>query len=77
MKDGAVVPLNNIASITVKQNSLFVDVWDATPGTGKAVESAIHSANMPGISPQRMSETSIKIPISRYASSAFFRVQET
>ncbi|WVO14070.1 hypothetical protein L204_101697 [Cryptococcus depauperatus] len=55
--------LNALASITSKGNALFVEVWDTT--TLKQVDSAIHAANLPGISPQRTTGTTLKIPIAR------------
>ncbi|WWD16089.1 hypothetical protein CI109_100514 [Kwoniella shandongensis] len=55
--------LNTVASVTSKGNTLFVEVYDTS--YIKPVESAIHSANLPGISPQRMSESTLKIPIAR------------
>ncbi|ORX33728.1 ribosome recycling factor domain-containing protein [Kockovaella imperatae] len=55
--------LNTVASVTVRQGALWVDVWDST--SMKGVESAIKAANLPGVSPLRMSETSLKIPVSR------------
>ncbi|KAK8869648.1 hypothetical protein IAR55_000216 [Kwoniella newhampshirensis] len=55
--------LNTVASVTVKGNTLFVEVYDTS--YIKPVESAIHGANLPGISPQRMSESTLKIPIVR------------
>ncbi|CAK9785718.1 ribosome recycling factor [Cutaneotrichosporon oleaginosum] len=60
--DTGSVPLKSVASITAKQNTLIVDVWDAD--AAKAVSSAIHSANLPGMSPQQ-DGTSIRIPVSR------------
>lgn len=56
------MPLKSLASITVKANVLVVDVWDAT--AGKHVESALHSANLPGISPQR-DGNSLRLPVAR------------
>ncbi|OWZ57468.1 ribosome recycling factor [Cryptococcus neoformans c45] len=55
--------LNALASVTTKGNALFVEVWDTA--SLKQVESAIHAANLPGISPQRMAGTTLKIPIAR------------
>ncbi|WWC69269.1 uncharacterized protein I206_103207 [Kwoniella pini CBS 10737] len=55
--------LNAVASITTKGNALFVEIWD-TDAT-KHVESAIHQANLPGISPQKTGANTLKIPISR------------
>ncbi|WWD09957.1 hypothetical protein V865_008088 [Kwoniella europaea PYCC6329] len=55
--------LNAVASITTKGNALFVEVWD-TDAT-KHVESAIHQANLPGISPQKTGANTLKIPVSR------------
>ncbi|WWC89768.1 uncharacterized protein L201_004694 [Kwoniella dendrophila CBS 6074] len=55
--------LNAVASITTKGNTLYVEVWD-TDST-KHVESAIHQANLPGISPQKTGANTLKIPISR------------
>ncbi|BEI81986.1 hypothetical protein CcaverHIS002_0211460 [Cutaneotrichosporon cavernicola] len=60
--DSGTVSLKSVASVTAKQNTLFVDVWDAD--TAKAVSSAIHSANLPGMSPQQ-DGNSIRIPVSR------------
>ncbi|BEJ12684.1 hypothetical protein CspHIS471_0211440 [Cutaneotrichosporon sp. HIS471] len=60
--DSGTVSLKSVASVTAKQNTLFVDVWDAE--TAKAVSSAIHSANLPGMSPQQ-DGNSIRIPVSR------------
>ncbi|ODN83397.1 hypothetical protein L202_01541 [Cryptococcus amylolentus CBS 6039] len=57
------VHLNSLASVTVKGNTLFVEVWDSA--SLKQVESAIHGANLPGISPQRMGGTTLKIPVAR------------
>jgi ribosome recycling factor len=48
--------------VTVKANVLTVDVWDSS--ALKHVESAIHKANLPGISPQR-DTTAIRIPVAR------------
>lgn len=56
-------PLNSIASVTVKQNTIFVEVWDTD--AMKHVESALHKANIPGISPQKIDQTTIKMPVSR------------
>ncbi len=56
------VPLKSVASVTAKQNTLLVDIWDAD--VAKAVSSAIHSANLPGMSPQQ-DGNSIRIPVSR------------
>lgn len=56
------MPLKSVASVTVKQNTLYVDVWDAD--YIKAVSSAIHSANLPGMSPQQ-DGNSVRIPVSR------------
>ncbi|WRT67305.1 uncharacterized protein IL334_004273 [Kwoniella shivajii] len=55
--------LNAVASITTKGNALYVEIWD-TDST-KFVESAIHQANLPGISPQKTGANTLKIPISR------------
>ncbi|GMK59021.1 hypothetical protein CspeluHIS016_0700360 [Cutaneotrichosporon spelunceum] len=60
--DAGSVALKSVASVTAKQNTLFVDVWDAD--VAKAVASAIHSANLPGMSPQQDGHT-IRIPVSR------------
>lgn len=73
--------LNALASVTTKGNALFVEVWDTAVSimsiwlskesnyfckkSLKQVESAIHAANLPGISPQRMAGTTLKIPIAR------------
>ncbi|KAJ9104384.1 hypothetical protein QFC20_004520 [Naganishia adeliensis] len=59
-------PLQSVASVTVKQGALWVEVYD--PDTLKHVESAIHSANLPGISPQKDSSRTLRIPISRPSS---------
>ncbi|KAJ9127529.1 hypothetical protein QFC24_000938 [Naganishia onofrii] len=56
-------PLQSVASVTVKQGALWVEVYD--PDTLKHVESAIHAANLPGISPQKHSSRTLRIPISR------------
>ncbi|WVR05407.1 hypothetical protein IAU60_002422 [Kwoniella sp. DSM 27419] len=55
--------LNTVASITVKGNALYVEVWDSD--STKFVESAIHRANLPGISPQKTGANSLKIPVAR------------
>ncbi|WVQ98896.1 hypothetical protein IAU59_006027 [Kwoniella sp. CBS 9459] len=55
--------LNTVASITTKGNALFVEVWD-TDST-KNVESAIHRANLPGMSPQKTGANTLKIPVAR------------
>ncbi|WVF72024.1 hypothetical protein IAT40_006836 [Kwoniella sp. CBS 6097] len=60
---GAQCHLNTLASITTKGNALFVEVWD-TDST-KNVESAIHRANLPGMSPQKTGANTLKIPVSR------------
>ncbi|KAL1405479.1 hypothetical protein Q8F55_009111 [Vanrija albida] len=60
LPDQGGVPLNQLASVTVKQNTLYVDVWE--PSALKHVESAINKANLPGLSPMR-DGTSIKIPV--------------
>ena len=57
------VTLNSIASVTVKQNTLFIEVWD-TDGM-KHVESALHKANLPGLSPQKVNQSTLKIPVTR------------
>lgn len=54
--------LPSLASVTVKQNILYIDCWD--PSTTKHVESALHKANLPGLSPQKMDDRTIKIPVS-------------
>ncbi|KAI5452350.1 hypothetical protein NCC49_000911 [Naganishia albida] len=62
----AAEPLQSVASVTVKQGALWVEVYD--PDTLKHVESAIHAANLPGISPQKDSSRTLRIPISRPSS---------
>jgi len=56
------VPLNQLAAVTVKGPALFVDVWD--PPLAKHIEAAIHSANLPGISPLKVDLSTLKVPIS-------------
>ncbi|WVQ78525.1 hypothetical protein IAT38_000611 [Cryptococcus sp. DSM 104549] len=63
MVDGSTLHLNSLASVTTKGNSLFVEVWDTS--SMKQVDSALHAANLPGISPLKISETTLKIPIAR------------
>ncbi|OCF36434.1 ribosome recycling factor [Kwoniella heveanensis BCC8398] len=55
--------LNTLASITMKGNALFVEVWDSD--STKHVESAIHRANLPGMSPQKTGANTLKIPVAR------------
>ena len=70
--------MNAVASVTVKQSTLFVEVWDTDVGdhntfimthtyiqASKHVESAIHKANIPGITPQKMGANTLKIPVPR------------
>ncbi|WOO85529.1 Ribosome-recycling factor [Vanrija pseudolonga] len=54
------VNLNQVASVTMRNNALYVDVWE--PSALKHVESAINKANLPGLSPLR-DGTGIKIPV--------------
>jgi ribosome recycling factor len=75
--DQGTIPLNAVASVTVKQSTLFVEVWDTdvSPSlvlesypdkkASKHVESAIHKANLPGITPQKMGANTLKIPVPR------------
>ncbi|TXT07144.1 hypothetical protein VHUM_03314 [Vanrija humicola] len=60
LPDQGGVPLNQVASVTVRSNALFVDVWE--PSALKHVESAINKANLPGLSPMR-DGAGIKIPV--------------
>lgn len=62
LTDSGSVPLKSVASVTVKQNTLLVEVWDTD--MAKPVSSAIHSANLPGMSPQQ-DGASIRIPVAR------------
>lgn len=55
--------LESVASITTKQGALWVQVWDSD--ALKAVESALHKANLPGMSPQKFDASTLKIPVSR------------
>lgn len=84
----AAEPLQSVASVTVKQGALWVEVYDPDVSrlspllllsinlsrphscfkTLKHVESAIHAANLPGISPQKDSSRTLRIPISRPSS---------
>lgn len=79
--DEALEPLQSVASVTVRNATLFVEVYDADVGERrpepltsrltlptqslKHVESAINKANLPGISPQRHDDRTLKIPIAR------------
>ncbi|KAG7571297.1 hypothetical protein FFLO_00809 [Filobasidium floriforme] len=56
-------PIVNIASITVRQNALWVEVYDE--GSLKHIDSAIQKANLPGISPIKHDKLSLRIPVSR------------
>ncbi|MDN8660382.1 ribosome-recycling factor, partial [Staphylococcus aureus] len=60
LPDQGGVSLNQVASVTVRNNALYVDVWD--PSALKHVESAINKANLPGLTPMR-DGTGIKIPV--------------
>jgi ribosome recycling factor len=90
LPDQGTIPLNAVASVTIKQNTLFVEVWDTdvsirpishlagqlTLEASKHVESAIHKANLPGLTPQKMGANTLKIPVPRFVSS-FFTVRDS
>lgn len=72
--DGASVSLKSIASITVRQHALFVEVWD--PTLFKAVDSAVNKANIPGLSPQREGNA-LNIPVSRPTSDMRVKIMKS
>lgn len=55
-------PLKAVAAITVTKGGLLVEAWDST--TVKHVESALHKANLPGMSPQRDGDR-IRLPVAK------------
>ncbi|KAL7424130.1 hypothetical protein Q5752_001715 [Cryptotrichosporon argae] len=56
------VPLNAVASVTVKGGALIVEVWDKA--AEKHVEAALYKANLPGLSIQR-DAGAIRIPVTK------------
>lgn len=56
-------PLVNVASVTVNKNALWVEVYDEA--SLKFVDSAINKANLPGISPVKHDNLTLRIPVAR------------
>lgn len=48
--------------MTVSKNTLVIEPWDA--GSAKHIESALHRANLPGMSPQRDGDL-VRIPVAK------------
>ena len=59
------VPLHSVASITVQGQELQVNIFEDR--LVKVVEGAIHSANLPGMSPINSGSGTLRIPVTRYA----------
>lgn len=80
LPDQGTIPLTAVASVTIKQGTLYVEVWDTdvshTLSAGrqwssltyqamKHVESALHKSNLPGLTPQKMGANTFKLPVPR------------